>query len=136
MSRLADLFTLLCVGAGLGFFMVGTVGLLRLPDTLSRIHALAKADNPGLGFIVLGLLPQAGGVLEGAKMVAVWLLAQLASGAVAQVMARAALDGAALEGTAPQRAAPGDGAAGTATGTASAAAPEGGPAGAGGRAAS
>ncbi|MFS8037493.1 cation:proton antiporter [Xanthobacter sp. AM11] len=131
MSRLADLFTLLCVGAGLGFFMVGTVGLLRLPDTLSRIHALAKADNPGLGFIVLGLLPQAGGVLEGAKMVAVWLLAQLASGAVAQVMARAALEGTALEGTAP-----GDGAGGAAaTGTASAAVPGARAAGAGGRAA-
>lgn len=87
MSRIADLFTLLCVGAGLAFFIAGTAGLLRLPDTLTRIHALAKADNVGLALVVIGLLPQAGSVLNGAKMIAVWLLAQLASGAAAQLMA-------------------------------------------------
>lgn len=87
MSGLADLFTVLCVGAGLAFFTAGTVGLLRLPDTLTRIHALAKADNVGLAFVVIGLLPQASSVLDGAKMIAVWLLAQLASGAAAQLMA-------------------------------------------------
>ena len=90
MSLLAALFTGLSVGAGLVFFAAGTLGLVRLPDTLSRIHAIAKADNVGLALVVIGLLPQAASLLDGAKMVAVWLLAQLASGAVYQVMAEAA----------------------------------------------
>ncbi len=90
MSMFLDVFTGVCVFAGIVFFAAGALGLIRLPDTLSRIHALAKADNLGLALIVLGLLPQAPDFLAGMKMVAVWLLAQLASGAVAQVMAEAA----------------------------------------------
>ena len=37
------------------FFAVGTLGLFRFSDTLTRIHALTKVDNLGLGFIVLAL---------------------------------------------------------------------------------
>ena len=33
------------------FFLAGTVGLLRFPDVYTRLHALTKADNVGLGFI-------------------------------------------------------------------------------------
>ena len=47
------------------FFFAGTVGLLRFPDSLSRLHALTKADNLGLGLIVLGLLPRAETLLAG-----------------------------------------------------------------------
>lgn len=87
---LADLASIILLAVGIAFFAAGTLGLLRLPDTFTRIHALSKADNPGLAFIVLGALPQAGSLLAAAKMVAVWLLVQLASGAVAQLMAAAA----------------------------------------------
>ena len=40
------------------FFLAGTVGLLRFPDTMTRLHALTKVDNLGLGLIVLALLPR------------------------------------------------------------------------------
>lgn len=94
MTLLLSLFTLACVGAGLLFFVAGTAGLLRLPDALTRLHALTKADNIGLGLVVIGLLPQAGSLIEAGKMAAVWGLLQLASGAVSQVMAEvAARDG-------------------------------------------
>ena len=88
--RLAlDIFTALAVAGGAFFFLAGTVGLLRFPDTLTRLHALTKADNLGLGLVVLGLLPQADGWLAALKLVAVWLLAQLASATVSQMIARA-----------------------------------------------
>ena len=54
------LFTIVAVIAGAFLFMAGTVGLLRFPDTLSRLHALTKVDNLGLGLIVAGLMPQVG----------------------------------------------------------------------------
>ena len=66
MSGLADIFTLVAVTPGGFFFLAGSVGLLRFPNPLSRLHALTKADNLGLGLIVLGLLPQAGSLLAGA----------------------------------------------------------------------
>ena len=89
MKVLADIVTVLAVVAGAIFFLAGTVGLLRFPDPLSRLHALTKADNLGLGLVVLGLLPQADGVLAALKLIAVWLLAQLAGATVTQLVARA-----------------------------------------------
>jgi multicomponent Na+:H+ antiporter subunit G len=44
---------------GAGFYLAGTIGLLRFPDVYARLHALTKADNLGLGCIVLGLAVQA-----------------------------------------------------------------------------
>ena len=85
-----DALTILAVAAGVFFFLAGTVGLLRFPDALSRLHALTKADNLGLGLIVLGLLFQATGLLAALKLVAVWLLALLAGATVTQLIARTA----------------------------------------------
>jgi len=89
-----DALTILAVAAGAFFFLAGTVGLLRFPDALSRLHALTKADNLGLGLIVLGLLFQAEGLLAALKLVAVWLLALLAGATVTQLIARTAQPGA------------------------------------------
>ena len=88
-----DALTILAVAAGAFFFLAGTVGLLRFPDALSRLHALTKADNLGLGLIVLGLLFQAEGLLAALKLVAVWLLALLAGATVTQLIARTAQPG-------------------------------------------
>jgi multicomponent Na+:H+ antiporter subunit G len=88
MSLLLDVFTYVTVAAGAFFFLAGSVGLLRFPDAFARLHALTKADNPGLALIVLGLLPRAGGVLPGLKLVAVWLLVLLSSATVSQLIAR------------------------------------------------
>lgn len=85
---LMDLATILAVGAGVVFFVAGTVGLLRFPDSMTRLHALTKADNLGLGLIALGLLPQTGSLAAALKLVAVWLLTQLAGATVTQLVAR------------------------------------------------
>ncbi|MBV9980075.1 monovalent cation/H(+) antiporter subunit G [Bradyrhizobium sp.] len=90
MSLARDMITLVAVSAGAFFFLAGTIGLLRFPDTLTRLHALTKADNLGLGLVVLGLLPQAASVRDALKLISVWLLALLAGATVSQLIARAA----------------------------------------------
>jgi len=90
MSLARDIFSIVSISLGVFFFLAGTVGLLRFPDTLTRLHALTKADNLGLGLVVLGLLPQAEGWFGALKLVAVWVLAQLAGATVMQLVARAA----------------------------------------------
>ena len=80
-------FSIISIGAGLVFFAAGTVGLLRFPDTLSRLHALTKADSLGLGLIVLGLLPMADGLLAALKLVLIWLLVLLAGATATQMIA-------------------------------------------------
>ena len=89
MTTLSNAFTILAVSAGAFFFLAGTVGLLRFPDTLSRLHALTKADNLGLGLVVLGLLPHVEGLLGALKLIAIWLLVLLSSAIVSQLIAEA-----------------------------------------------
>jgi multicomponent Na+:H+ antiporter subunit G len=89
-SFVLDLFTVVTVSAGVLFFVAGVAGLLRFPDALTRLHALTKADNVGLGLIVAGLLPQAGSVLAGLKLLLVWLTVLIAGATVGQLIARVA----------------------------------------------
>jgi multicomponent Na+:H+ antiporter subunit G len=90
MSLLLDVWTVVTVSAGLFFFLAGTVGLLRFPDTLTRLHALTKADNLGLGLVVLGLLPRVDSILAALKLICVWLLVLLAGATASQLIARVA----------------------------------------------
>ena len=89
MSLALDLFTIVAVTLGASFFLAGTVGLLRFPDTLTRLHALTKADNLGLGLVVLGLLPQTTAPFGWIGLIAVWLLALLSGATVGQLLAEA-----------------------------------------------
>ena len=102
MSDALDRVTITAVSAGAFFFLAGTVGLLRFPDPLTRLHALTKADNLGLGLVVLGLLPQAGSLRGGLKLVCVWLLVLLAGATVSQLIARAAVASEASEASGPR----------------------------------
>ena len=88
MNLFLDLWTVVAVVAGAFFFFAGTVGLLRFPDSLTRLHALSKADNLGLGLVVLGLLPQVGSVAAGIKLIGIWLLVLLSGATAAQWIAR------------------------------------------------
>jgi multicomponent Na+:H+ antiporter subunit G len=89
MSLALDIFTVVAVSLGAIFFLAGTVGLLRFPDTLTRLHALTKADNLGLGLVVAGLLPQVAAPLGWIALIAVWLLALLSGATVGQLLASA-----------------------------------------------
>ena len=89
MSVALDLFSLVAIVAGAFFFFAGAVGLLRFPDSLTRLHALSKADNLGLGLVVLGLLPRVESLLDALKLVAIWALVLLSGAATAQLIGRA-----------------------------------------------
>ena len=89
MEILDNLGTLLII-LGLPFFLSGTVGLLRFPDIYTRLHALTKADNVGLGFIVCGLALQSASWVIAAKLLLIWLLVLIASSASCHLVARSA----------------------------------------------
>lgn len=83
------------IGAGLAalgvpFFVLGTVGLLRFPDVYTRLHALAKADNVGLGMLCTGLSLYAGSLALALAFFFVWALMVIASAAGAGLIAHAA----------------------------------------------
>ena len=86
-----EFLTVLLLLAGAGFFLAGTVGLLRFPDVYTRLHAITKADNVGLGLVVAGLVLQTESWAAMGKLLLIWLLVLLASASVAHVVARTAL---------------------------------------------
>ena len=77
--------------AGLVFFVAGSIGLLRLPDLYSRLHALTKADNLGLGLLTVGLALLDGSLLTTIKLILVWVLVMAAGAASAHLIAQQAL---------------------------------------------
>lgn len=86
-----DVFAIVLIAVGLGFFTAGSIGLIRLPDLYSRLHALTKADNLGLGLLALGIALIDGTLVTALKLLLVWLLVLAASAASAHLIARHAL---------------------------------------------
>ncbi len=107
MTGILDVFTVGLIVAGCFFFTAGTIGLLRLPDLFSRLHAVTKADTLGLGLVVAGLALQASSVQVVAKLILVWLLAMLSATTAGQLIAGRARSDLALDhlegGAAPAR---------------------------------
>lgn len=87
LSNIGTVFIVL----GIPFFISGTIGLLRFPDIYTRLHALTKADNVGLGFIVCGLACQSADWAIAVKLFLIWLLVLIASSACCHLIARSAL---------------------------------------------
>lgn len=91
MNLVTDAVSITLLLIGTVFFVAGTVGLLRFPDLFTRIHALTKADNVGLGFVVFALVTQAQSVTVALKLLLIWGLVLLASSSASHLLARAAL---------------------------------------------
>ena len=72
------------------FFLAGLVGLLRFPDVYARIHAVTKADTLGLGFVATGVALLQPSTVLAAKIMLIWILAALASGAGGHLLCRTA----------------------------------------------
>jgi multicomponent Na+:H+ antiporter subunit G len=93
LGLILDLTSVALALAGASFFVAGTVGLLRLPDLYTRLHALTKADNLGLGLIMLAVLPQSPSLLFSLKMLLLWVLVMVAGATGAHLIAKRAVRG-------------------------------------------
>ena len=81
-------FSVLLIFMGLVFFAAGSAGMLRFPDVYTRLHALTKADNLGLGLVVLGLVLQADSGAFVMKLLIIWALVLVAGAAACHLVAQ------------------------------------------------
>ena len=88
--NILDYLSLALLTVALFFFIAGTVGLLRFPDLYCRLHALMKADNVGLGFLVLALMLQAESWQEVFKLGLIWVMVLVASSSICFLIANEA----------------------------------------------
>jgi len=83
-----ELLAVLLIALGAFFFVAGTVGLLRFPDTLCRLHALTKADGLGLGLTCLGTALLASSMGELARVALIWFCVAVSSAVCGHLIAR------------------------------------------------
>jgi multicomponent Na+:H+ antiporter subunit G len=86
-----DIVGIVMVLLGVPFFLAGTIGLLRLPDVFTRSHALTKADNLGLGLMIIGLIVQAEVWTSALKLFLTWILVLISSAGVCHIVANTAV---------------------------------------------
>lgn len=77
---------------GAAFFVAGTLGLLRLPDFYTRVHAVAKCDTVGAGAILLALALHVAPHPEALKILLLLVLVLLSSPTSGHALAHAAHD--------------------------------------------
>ncbi|HSQ09603.1 MAG TPA: monovalent cation/H(+) antiporter subunit G [Burkholderiaceae bacterium] len=92
MSALIDGLSWVSLIAGGVFCVIGAVGMLRMPDFYTRLHAASVIETLGGGLILLGLLLQAGFTLVAAKLLIVALLVFFASPTATHALAKAAME--------------------------------------------
>ncbi|HSB99008.1 MAG TPA: monovalent cation/H(+) antiporter subunit G [Burkholderiaceae bacterium] len=91
MTALIDVLSwALLVGGGF-FCIVGAVGMLRMPDFYTRMHAASVIETLGAGLILIGLVLQAGLTLVVVKLAMLGVLIFFASPTATHALARAAL---------------------------------------------
>ena len=72
------------------FFLVGVLGLLRMPDVFSRIHTTTKGDTLGVGLILLGLMVLYGFSFTTLRILVLLILVWLTTPTAAHLIAKAA----------------------------------------------
>ena len=68
MNLIIDIASYICFFIGAFALITGSLGILRLPDVYSRIHAAGIIDTAAVGFIILGMMLQSGFSLTSAKL--------------------------------------------------------------------
>lgn len=89
MAMALDILSWVLLVAGGAFCIIGAVGLLRMPDAYTRMHAASIIDTLGLGLIVIGLMLQSGFTLTTAKLAIILILIFFTSPAATHAIARA-----------------------------------------------
>lgn len=88
---LTEGLAVLLLAGGLFFILAAVIGILRLPDFFTRLHAMGKCDTAGLSLSLLGLALLAGDPAVTVKLVLVVVLVALANPTATHALARAAL---------------------------------------------
>ncbi|MEX0994845.1 MAG: monovalent cation/H(+) antiporter subunit G, partial [Balneolaceae bacterium] len=82
--------SILLIVAGVFFMLVGSVGLLRLPDFYSRTHAVSKSDTLGIVLVISGLMIYEGLTVNSFKLSFIVLFVALSNPIGTHALARAA----------------------------------------------
>jgi len=104
MEAFRDILSWVLLSSGGVFCMIGALGLLRMPDFYTRMHAASVIETLGAGLLLLGMMLQAGLTLISVKLLIIGFLLFFTSPTATHALARAAH----LRGVEPKLAAQGN----------------------------
>ena len=93
MPPLLDVVAGACLLGGAAFLVIGAIGLVRLPDFFTRIHATGVIDTMGTALVLLGLFILSGWTLPTVKIVLIFGFMMLTGPTATHALAKAALHG-------------------------------------------
>lgn len=85
-----EILSIIFLSSGAFFLLVGSVGLIRLPDFYSRAHATGKSDTLGMMLVITGLILFEGFTLNSAKLVVIIIFVALTNPTATNALTRAA----------------------------------------------
>lgn len=88
-----DVLSWLLLAAGSALIVIGGIGLIRLPDFFSRLHAVSIPDTLGAGLVTVGLMVQAGLDPVSLKLLLILLFLLFTGPTATHALAKAALHG-------------------------------------------
>ena len=91
MSLVLDILSWILLMVGGGISLIAGIGLLRLPDLFSRMHASGMLDTLGAACVLLGLILQAGVSVISFKLFLVFMVLSMTSSTAAHALAKAAI---------------------------------------------
>lgn len=93
MPNLIDLIVSVCLLIGASFALIGSIGLVRLPDFYMRLHGPTKATTLGVGGVVVGSLIHFNAINEGLNLheILIALFLFITAPVSAHIVAKAAL---------------------------------------------
>ncbi len=91
MTDIQIIISILFVCFGIFLMLVGSIGIIRLPDFYSRTHSASKNDSLGIFFVILGLVIYEGFTHSSLKLILVLLFIALSNPIGTHALARAAM---------------------------------------------
>lgn len=85
------IFSVIFVVLGIAFMLMGSIGIVRLPDFFTRSHASSKSDTLGIMFVISGLIIYEGFTQSSLKLLFIIIFIALSNPIGSHALARAAL---------------------------------------------
>ena len=93
MTLVVDVLSWICLLGGGIFLLIGALGVLRLPDFYTRLHAVSICDTLGAGLVLVGLMLQGGLSLVTIKLLLMFYFMVFTGPTAVHALAEAALQG-------------------------------------------
>ena len=93
MNIVIDIASAVCLISGAAFIVIGAVGLIRLPDFFTRLHAAGVSESLGAWLVLLGMLLQTQSLMVAIKLIMIFFLLVITGPTATHALAKSALHG-------------------------------------------